>query len=240
MNVYIAVTRKFKELKQAVDDAGCSVEELQALVASVTCMDEYNELHDARNRASLYGSMRTSAEQSTTSSPPFPHFAIRSRGTHASVGPQFNTAPSLFTTVPRAVSACRLGNVAIGLALVPARRFAWRAATCGWHDCPENTAESVLTPVAWPRRLKRLQKRNCNRGHSTHSPLSQHRAQRLRESTVVCGLCCGSIRATSEADTTSVATLPSAAEDTRAFRQEFTEACVLHRRSVACLLGVIQ
>ena len=61
INVYIAVTRKLKQLRQAVDDAGCSVEELHALVASVTCMDEYNELPDARNRSSLYGSMRTSA-----------------------------------------------------------------------------------------------------------------------------------------------------------------------------------
>ena len=61
MNVYIAVTRKLKELKQAVEHAGCSVEELHALVASVTCMDEYKELPDARHRASLYGSMRTSA-----------------------------------------------------------------------------------------------------------------------------------------------------------------------------------
>ena len=61
MNVYIAVTRKIKELKQTVEHAGCSVEELHALVASVTCMAEYKELPDARNRASLYGSMRTSA-----------------------------------------------------------------------------------------------------------------------------------------------------------------------------------
>ena len=59
-NVYIAVAKKIKELKEVVDAAGCTLQELHALVGSVTCMDDYMELPDADTRAALYGSMRTS------------------------------------------------------------------------------------------------------------------------------------------------------------------------------------
>ena len=59
-NVYIAVAKKIKELKEVVVAAVCTLQEMHALVGSVTCMDDYMELPDADTRAALYGSMRTS------------------------------------------------------------------------------------------------------------------------------------------------------------------------------------